>query len=487
MITHNRVSIVLLGITFGVLLSFKPDVVLAHGFGDRYDLPVPLSFYIFGSAITVFLSFFIFGGFFGRNPEQTNHNRPHIKLSFTKNSQWYKLFFGSIQVLSVLGFILCILTGLFGSQTATDNLTPVIVWIVFWVGMYFASALLGNLWPLINPWSITFSWFYYILKRFTNHSSDTPKTKYPARWMFWPAVVFLVAFSWIEIIYPNSFVPRNLSFIILIYSIFTWAGMWCFGKNTWLKYGEVFGVTFSIISKLSPVQGENLNNGNSNTKLKLTVRPHGSGLLVHETVDLSKTFFVLVLLATVTFDGLTTTPIWEEILVFLASVSKDTILMNSVGYLMFIALFTSVYFGFCRLMILASGIKANPEKISGGFIYSLVPIAIAYHIAHYTSFILIQGQLIIPLLSDPFGFNWDIIGTRGYEVDIGIINARFIWYLSIVAIVVGHILAVFISHFRSVSLFGSSQAAMRSQLPMLILMVAYTMVSLWIISQPIIE
>ena len=484
MITHNKVQIILLGATFGVFLSLRPDVVLAHGFGDRYDLPVPLSFYIVGAALTVFLSFFVFGFFYRTTQTKTNNRYRY----FTGQGQLYRLLFGSIQVLSVLAFVLSILTGLFGSQTASDNLTPTMVWIIFWVGMSFISALFGNLWPFINPWSIIFSWFSSLRKRFPNDLTIRPKPAYPTSWMFWPAVLLLVAFSWIEIIYPSSFVPRNLSVIIIIYSIITWSGMWYFGRNAWLNSGELFGVTFNIISKLSPLQIEKVNKRESATKLnKLTVRPLGSGFLVHENVDLSKTVFVLILLATVTFDGLTTTPVWERILAFFIPFANDAVLIHSLGYLILIGLFTLVYFGFCRLMILTSGIKTQSQTISAGFIYSLVPIAIAYHIAHYTSFILIQGQLIIPLISDPFGFNWNILGTADYEVNIGIVNALFIWYLSVFAIVAGHILAVFISHFRSVSLFDNSQAAMRSQFPMLLLMVAYTMISLWIISQPIIE
>ena len=486
--THNKVSIFLVGVVFGVLVGLKPDVVLAHGFGDRYDLPVPLSFYMIGAGMTVILSFFAFGYFFRRKPAQTTNNRFRLEIQFTGQGQLYRLFIASIKLLSVFLFILCILTGFYGSQAATDNLTPTMVWIIFWAFMCTTSALIGNLWPIVNPWLIIFSWSSTIYQRLTNRSALQPRHNYPTKLMFWPAVLFLIAFSWIEIIYPNSSVPKNLSVFILTYSVITWAGMWYFGKNTWSNYGEFFGVTFSTISKLSPIQvhKEDPNGPNTGFK-KLVLQPHGSSFLVHETLDLSKTLFVLVLLATVTFDGLTTTPFWEGTLVSLKPFFKDTVLIHSVGYLILIIAFTFLYFVFCRLMIFTSGVKVDTKTISAGLVYSLIPISIAYHLAHYTSFILIQGQLIIPLLSDPFGFKWDILGTRNYEVDIGVINALFIWYLSVIVIVVGHMMAVFISHFRSVSLFGTFRAALRSQFPMLILMVGYTMISLWIISQPIIE
>ncbi len=117
---------------------------------------------------------------------------------------------------------------------------------------------------------------------------------------------------------------------------------------------------------------------------------------------------------------------------------------------------------------------------------SLVPIAIAYHLSHYLSYLLIAGQNIIPLVSDPFGMGWDLFGTAAYTVDIGIVNARMIWYVSVTAIVVGHVLAVCIAHVMAVRVFRARAQVICSQIPMLILMVGYTMVSLWILSQPIV-
>ena len=77
---------------------------------------------------------------------------------------------------------------------------------------------------------------------------------------------------------------------------------------------------------------------------------------------------------------------------------------------------------------------------------SLIPIAIAYHLAHYFSLFAIAGQFIIPLASDPFGYGWDLFGTMLYRIDIGVVDAKFIWYLSVVAIVTGHIVAVWVGH-----------------------------------------
>lgn len=111
------------------------------------------------------------------------------------------------------------------------------------------------------------------------------------------------------------------------------------------------------------------------------------------------------------------------------------------------------------------------------FIFSLVPIAIAYHLSHLLSFFLIFGQLIIPLASDPFGFGWDLFGTADFATDIGIVGPRFIWTISVIAIVVGHVAAVYLAHVTAIRSFADRRLARISRYPMLVLMVGYTMIS----------
>jgi hypothetical protein len=152
---------------------------------------------------------------------------------------------------------------------------------------------------------------------------------------------------------------------------------------------------------------------------------------------------------------------------------------------LFPVVFFLVYVGFSWLTKLASGSERPLMEIAGLFVFSLVPIAIAYHLAHYLSYLLVAGQQIIPLVSDPFGIGWDLFGTAGYRIDIGIIGAKFVWHAAVVSIVVGHVFAVGVAHFMALRVFETAKGVLRSQVPFLVLMVAYTMVSLWILSQPI--
>ena len=120
------------------------------------------------------------------------------------------------------------------------------------------------------------------------------------------------------------------------------------------------------------------------------------------------------------------------------------------------------------------------------FAYSLLPIAIAYHVAHFFSFLAIQGQRMASLVSDPFGRGWDLFGTADVDIDITVVSARLVWTVSVTAIVLGHVVAVFVAHAYARDAFATRLAAVRSQYPMLLLMVGYTMASLWIVAQPIV-
>jgi hypothetical protein len=142
-----------------------------------------------------------------------------------------------------------------------------------------------------------------------------------------------------------------------------------------------------------------------------------------------------------------------------------------------------VFLACCRLTAAVAG-EASTARVAGCFALTLLPIAIAYHLAHYMTYFLLSGQYIIPAASDPFGFGWDLFGTAFYKPDIEMVGARFAWYTAVIAIVTGHMIAVYLAHRTALRLFGGGSRTLASQLPMVALMVAYTMLSLWIIAQP---
>jgi hypothetical protein len=211
---------------------------------------------------------------------------------------------------------------------------------------------------------------------------------------------------------------------------------------------------------------------------------------------------VIALLATVTFDGILETPLWAYVDVTIIDAPDDSLLWTffgfseaaalrfgrTIGLVLFVTLFSAVYLSVCRIMAAATGAEdGGTADLARRFVFSLLPISIAYHIAHYFSYLINGGQLVIPLLSDPFGFGWDLLGTASYRPDIGLVGPLLQWYVAVAAIVVGHVIAVYVAHVTALSTFGERRAALRSQISIVVLMVGYTMLSLWILSQPIVE
>jgi len=488
--------------------------VYGHGFGVRYDLPLPLTLWIIGAACAIGLSFLVISIAIRANapvegPAQPSHLRWQIDNSAT--SLRIRLI---AQLFGVAALILVVSAGIIGDQTPTRNLAPTAIWIAWWVGFSYLSAFVGDVWSVVNPWAAIFDWCERIVSEWRAPRRAT--VKWPESLGVWPGIALFIAFAWLELIWEGRSIPWHLAWLAIGFSVLTWTGMFIFGRSTWLTHADPFALAFGVLSKFGPTDiciehgicdtcteekekaeraaGESLkrvrcHRGGQGT---LILRPPGVGLVDNENISPSLSVFVVVMLSTVTFDGLMATPLWQRVesaLYVALPVFGDSRLaiINSVGLLVFCLTFIAVYRLVAILIAHASGNRMTADAASRAFVLTLVPIAIAYLVAHYLSYFLIHGQLLIRLASDPFGFGWNILGTADFRPDIGIVGARFVWYTSLIAIVLGHVAAVSLAHIVALRSFGDPRLAIRSQIPMLVLMIAYTMMSLWIIAQPIVE
>jgi hypothetical protein len=475
--THNWLAAAALGAT---LADSVPAA--AHGLGQRYELPVPLGVYLVGAGVAVALSFMLMAWFMGRGASTVGWT---IELggSIVGRALTGRAVRWILRLGALAGFALLVTAGLVGAQQTFKNITPVAIWVLWWVGFAFFVAFVGNVWPVLNPWATV-----YDLVR-GRRPPAPPMAAYPARWGVAPAVLFFVGFVWMELLWGGSEVPRSLAVAILAYSGWTWLAMGIFGRDVWLARGELFSVYFGILGRFAPFAATS-----GNPRGGLVARPFALGLLVERPVPPTVTLFVLLMLASVTFDGVLETPLWatithelrEEVAAALPASLPDQV-VAAIAWAVFAALFALVYRAFVRAMAWSVGEGAPRRNLGGFFVLTLVPIGIAYHVAHYHSLLLVAGQYAIPLLSDPFGFGWDLFGTTLYRVDFSVVNAASIWYLSVGAIVVGHVIAVYLAHVMALRVYGDARIALRSQIPMLVLMVVYTMSSLWILSQPVVK
>jgi hypothetical protein len=286
-------------------------------------------------------------------------------------------------------------------------------------------------------------------------------------------VLLLLGTIGLELVWPDAERPRALAIVILLYSILTWAGMALFGRDRWLAAGEVFSVYFSLLGRAAPISGGGLDRDPA-----LTARPPLTGLLGGAVPSASLTAFVLLMLAGVTFDGLIETPVWAAAMEATTPAFQGAVTAAALigAPLVLFLLFAAA----CRAIPLPA--QVAPERL---FVLTLLPIAVGYHLAHNLSYLLLAGQFAIPLASDPLGFGWDLFGTKLYRIDLGIIDAATVWTISVAAIVVGHVAAVWLAHAVALAAYGPAGGRARVQVPLLLLMVGYTMTSLWILAQPI--
>jgi polyferredoxin len=492
-----------------ILLLLVSSPAFAHGLGQSYDLPLPLWLYLYGAGAAVLASFVPISLFAGKRKagEEAPYLYPRfdlLRVGFLRTVLTSQPLLLALRLLSVGLFILVVLTGLLGRQSADANFAPTFVWIIWWVGLGFFTAFVGNVWPLVNPWKILFEWAEALVRRCGMRDRLELREPYPASWGVWPAAALYLVFVWVENVFWGSSSPVNIAVLTVSYSVLVWGGMIVYGKETWLRRGEVFSVFFSLLARFAPTAvrvrdpelcracsdacetslRECVNCYECFTRAKpedreLNLRPPSVGLSLPEPVPPGGVFFVIVVLAGLAFDGLLETPLWNEL-------RRATSMPQVVGLIALPLVFLSVYLGFVRLSQLFGGGMGRLRTFAAAYVYSLMPIAIAYQVAHYYTLLLVQGQEIIRHISDPFGLGWDLFGTADYSIDPGVVGAAFVWYSQVALIVAGHVIAVYLAHLVALRLFGDSRRALWSQLPMLALMILYTILSLWIISQPIV-
>lgn len=458
------------------LPAFVPAGAAAHAFAQRYDLPLPLWHYLAGAGAAVALSFAAIAA--------TGRGRPpraRVAILRIGVSQARLLACG-MRSFGVLAFALLLAAGIFGRRGDWDsNLLPVAVWIWWWVGLSFLCLVAGDLWRLLDPWRTLAQ-----MARLTAWRADLA----PAAGNCWPAVALFFAFSWAELVWPANADPQRLAALILAYSVSAWIGMAVIGPVRWRRCCDPFARFFAMLAECAPLTMRRVRGG-----WVLLLRWPGAGLVSRRPPSPSQAAFVVLALATVGFDGIAETGAWEAVTGRMLAALYASGFIHAFGYgaagtlvkTTGLALAPVALFAAFALACAATGRIGDEAtgRVARRFVLSLVPIAAGYHLAHYLAYLLIQGQAGLPLLADPLGLGWDLFGIRGREIDIEIIDMRTVWLFAVATIVAGHAVGVALADAAARRAYG--MRATRSQLPMAALMVAYTMLSLWILSQPIVN
>jgi hypothetical protein len=189
----------------------------------------------------------------------------------------------------------------------------------------------------------------------------------------------------------------------------------------------------------------------------------------------------MVMIGTVTFDGLSQGALWREISTSLFD-ALGTTLTDTLGLLLGVGLVAGFYWlGIAGARTVGGGF--DHETLSRGFVHSLVPIAAVYVGAHYLTFLIFEGQAIRYTASDPFGQGWDLLGWADKGIDYGVLSQNAAWYLQVAMVVAGHVAALTLAHDRALALYKDRRLAVRSQYWMLGIMIGFTSLALWLLAQ----
>ncbi len=473
-----------------LLLAFPAVIAVgaahAHTSERAYILLLPTNLYIFGGAAVVGLSFVV------------------MMLIPKQGRRWFEQARWRLGALprrspvipSLLTFAVLaalVAAGHVGSRDPLANPLTMAVWSLWWVGFTFLCALFGNLWAWLNPWRGAYRVLMAIgpLRPWRHN----PPLEYPAWLGHWPAVVLFFAFAWFELVHPAPQDPALIANGVMFYAAITLSGMVLFGEPTWLRGGEAFSVFYRMVGWLSPIDQEEDGSGSGGRAVALTFP--GARLLRIGALPLSGIAFVVLALSSVSFDGLSRTFWWLDLIgVNPMEYPGRTVLMGA-GTAGLLGMFTALMAAYTAAVGLGrvmTGAMDDAGEHLGRFITAIIPIAFGYHFAHYLPEFPVDVQYAVAALSDPFGLGWNLLGARGVHVNAAFLGDHYwvqlIWYVQVAVIVIAHVVAVGVSHFLALSpdLDDGPQRrrAAVSQIPMTVLMIGYTSFGLWLLSTPVI-
>lgn len=428
--------------------------LIGHGIGGRLDLPVPLSYFAAGATVVLMVTFV---GLAALWPEPRLQDGPRYKPA------GWRPPLGWLGGIGVLGLAVTLVAGVSALVDGNDaigsrNLAPLMVWVVFWLVIPFLGVILGNIYTGLNPWRSLADWLGL---------GGLERTEAVRRWGVWPAAAVLVAFAWLELVYPDSATPSTVGIAALAYTVYLLVLIARLGTNTALTIGDAFTPYNRLLSSISPYGRDGEGRLVWRGWLRaLPVLPAWRGLAP----------FVIVMIGTVSYDGLSATEWWGT---FTGNFGS-TLLEETFLLLALIALIGAGFYLACAAANWLGGGGVPAARVASRFAHTLVPIAFAYAFAHYFTLILFEGQQLISNVSDPFGLGWDLFGTRDYKINF-FLGAIPIWYIQVGTIVAGHVAGVILAHDRALADFKGI-GAVRSQYAMLLLMVLLTSLGLFILA-----
>ena len=465
----------------GVLLG-APSIVAAHGLSPTYQSPLPLSVYLVGAAVTVALSFLFVLARDVRAPEVVDGRLLHVPAVVRL----------ALRAIGLIGWVWIVAQTVAGGSSDAA-VAPLFLWVFGWVGIAFCSALLFPVWEWLDPFATFHDILAWVLRTLGVRGWRLSVLPDGARG--WPAVLGLTFFVWLELVPVVS--PATLSVVLVGYTLLTLALMAQFGRDEWRAQGETFTVWFRTLNRLAPLgvvpaartagEGEAADPDAVDATV-VERRAFATGLL-RGPWSMALVALAAVGVASIIFDGLSQTVAFATVFGAPGLVPKTLLLLG------WLAIVTGA--------ALAVGRMVSVGAIGAG----LLPIAVGYLIAHYLTYLLINGQYVIVAVSDPLQQGWDLFGTAFFLPTYDWLPPSLVWTAQLAAVVGGHMIGAWAGHvtaqrdmealasrptrdMRHRKIPGTTNGEPRDvrmrEIPLAVVMVALTTITLWSLGQAIV-
>jgi len=359
---------------------------------------------------------------------------------------------------SVLGLAAVVAVGLFGPPAANDNAASLFVWVAWWGGFTITTYAVGNAWPLVDPF-----------RRLAGLVPGDGRRAYPEDLGAWPAVVGVLALVFLEVVSSATERPRVLAVLVVGYAALAVGGAAIFGAGSWFANADPLAALFRTYGSLAPLQ---------RTEDGLAVRLPGAALTDGDVFRRpGMVAFVLALLWATTFDGFVSTPAWTAAVTPLAELGVPAVLLYVLALAGGFAGFYLTYRLATRRARDSAGTYVTAAAIARWLAPSLVPIAAGYHLAHFLGFVVALAPTLFAALQAPIagpaGLGYTVLGLPDW---FGFLKLGFV--------LGGHLLAIWVAHSIAFDLFPGARQPIRSQYPLIAVMIAYTLVSAWVVVSP---
>ena len=421
----------------------------AHGVGSRQDLPLPFGLLLTGAALALVISFLALGLLWKQPRLRPTDGRllpPTLALAL--DSPAVRGAFGALSLALTAWTLLALL----GGKDDANNPVPYVVYVWLWVGLALLSMVFGPIWRVLNP----IRWLHRGILAAARVSADFSLARYRAG--YWPAALGLFVFTWLELIAPDNDTLPVLRVAILGFILISLVLALVFGRD-YLDTGDPFEAWSGLFGTLSPLGRR------EDRRWVLRTPLHGPNQLASKPGLLAT---ASVMLGGTAYDGFSGETWWYT---FVQSSALPARLWETAALLTICLVVAGSLYAAAALS--ASLAHVPLRGVATRFAPSLLPIAAGYVVAHYWSLWVFEGVNGLARLSDPLGTGANWLGTAGVKPSYALIEPTLVATIQMVSIVTGHLLGVVLAHERAVTLFPR-RAAVIGQIPLLVLMVFYT-------------